>query len=77
MIIRKVQSGGGNLLVVVPRALARELGWTHHTWLILGRSPAGGLTVREIGEHLAERKRNQENQNALHRGTAAPAPRDD
>jgi len=57
MYVQKLQLIGGNIIVAIPRALARELGWTPHILVGVMRDLGDCLTIVNLERHLADTKR--------------------
>jgi hypothetical protein len=76
MHIMKCQLIGGNLLITIPRSVARELGWTHHTVLALKRGTDDTLELTNLEAHLARHQRLTAHPHEPHPGTSSPTARE-
>lgn len=76
MYVMKCQLIGGNLLVTIPRSLARELGWTRHTVLALKRGTDDTLELTNVEAHLERRERLTAPTNDLDTRTNSPTARE-
>jgi hypothetical protein len=57
MYLVKLRVLGGNLCLTIPRAMARELTWTHREYVTVVHDGTGTVTVVNAETHLANLKR--------------------
>lgn len=76
MHIVKLQLIGGNLLAAIPRALARELGWTHRMLVAIRRGEDNSATITNLEAHLANAKHLQTARRLDNPRTESPTARE-